>query len=693
MVSDLRSAFSIPNLRRAWQWLKTSGDASYKNYFRHIYRAYAIADEANLKMLRERLIKGMYEPTHATKIYHLKKSGIQRTITLLGIEDQIVYQALVNIIADQLFPVIKHRYHKEVFGNLLAGPRSKFFYVDWHKGYKHFSAAIRKIYDQGFVYTATFDLTAFYDSIDHAVLAHFLAEAGIQKEFIDLLCRYLKHWTARFLERRIYHGHGIPQGPPCSGFLSEVVLKYFDDRRPVKHSSWRYFRYVDDIRLFAKNEQDLRVLLVKLDLISKEIGLFPQTGKINIHKVKNIADEIKSISNPPEVTVGKASEDQDTLRRRINKLSPRYVVLNETRFKYVIGSAEPHSALSNRLIAVLRKRPHLYISVFHYLNRYKQFPEQLSRKLLDLLTDSAIYTAFVAAGLRSMRDRCHPYVQLDLNSFARTLIDESEYALSPELNTAAIEVLLVQNALSWEEILEHVRWNPEWWARSELIHSVDIRHYGKPSFEFLIKEFLVEAQMDVSIVAAELAATHDVDLGQRTYSFNPIAQIAFRKMGLISVVRSGRCPITNAMRDIFGVALSRINWKKLFGYHYKYAISKVIRLRAYSAIDASSWVNLLDTLHDDLLDSLFINEAGAIGTYTHGNIGGALASSTSRFALKFPVAQKVFSRIHEKRLESSLSHSVVRKTGRRTRFIEFEFINKTKSSLVRAYLEIWSNWI
>src|SRR5258706_9055668 len=109
MIKALKEAYELKNLRRAWRWLNTNTETQFKNYFRHIYRAYAIAAEENLRDLQKRLVDGTFQPTHATKLYFPKKSGIQRTFTLLTVEDQIVYQALVNVIADRLLPKIgKH---------------------------------------------------------------------------------------------------------------------------------------------------------------------------------------------------------------------------------------------------------------------------------------------------------------------------------------------------------------------------------------------------------------------------------------------------------------------------------------------------------------------------------------------------------------------------------------------------------
>ena len=96
---------------------------------------------------------------------------------------------------------------------------------------------------------------------------------------------------------------------------------------------FHYFRYVDDIRLFANNEKDLRRLLVALDLMSKDIGLFPQSAKIGIHKVADIERELKSISNPPEPAIKNRLVNQKRLFRRIVELTPHYSISDPTRFK------------------------------------------------------------------------------------------------------------------------------------------------------------------------------------------------------------------------------------------------------------------------------------------------------------------------------------------------------------------------
>jgi len=407
--------------------------------------------------LRNRLLKDSYQPTHPAKLRFPKKSGLQRTITLLNVEDQIVYQALVNVVADKLLPQIKPYYHNSVFGHLYAGKGSQFFYRSWRAGYRKFIKALRQAYEDGYMYTASFDLTACYDSIDHTVLKHFLLNLKIEPEFCDRLSRYLRHWTTILSWAPIYQGHGIPQGPVPSGLLAESVLRYFD-RNNVKASKFRYFRYVDDIRLFAKSVKELRNQLVDLDVSSKAIGLFPQSSKIDIHKVENIEDEIKSISNPLDEVAQEIEPDQRAVYKRIVELTPALKVQDETRFKYVLGVAAPSAKLSARLLVIVERQPHLFVSIFRHLSKSKTLPKSVSKQCLELLHENDFYPAFTARIVDTLRGRIHPSHHQELVKYCRRALDGSSKNNYPELRAAIVSVLLLAHAITWNQVKFNINW-------------------------------------------------------------------------------------------------------------------------------------------------------------------------------------------------------------------------------------------
>jgi len=84
------------NLERAWRWIRSNPDPGYKRYCAEQYSRFAVADDLIIDDLQDRLRREIYEPKHACKFLMPKKSGILRPYSILAVEDQIVYQALVN---------------------------------------------------------------------------------------------------------------------------------------------------------------------------------------------------------------------------------------------------------------------------------------------------------------------------------------------------------------------------------------------------------------------------------------------------------------------------------------------------------------------------------------------------------------------------------------------------------------------
>jgi reverse transcriptase-like protein len=391
------------NLNLAWQRLIRNNEAAYKNYFRDIYRCYNISINENLKQLNKDLKNDTYSAKYATKIYLPKKSGLLRTFTLLSVEDQIVYQAFINYIADKLIKYIESRYYNKIFGHIYAGPKSMYFYDDWKIGYRIFSSKIREAYKKGYIYTAHFDLTSFYDTIDYEVLKSMLGSIDVGRDISDYLCnKLLKKWTSTSTHKPLFHGHGIPQGPLSSGLLSEVILRHFDNKK-IPSKKLKYFRYVDDIRLFAKNRNDLRKQIVLLDVYSKEVGLFSQGSKITIREIKSIEYEIKSVSAPVEMEMLPISIKNDKIKEEIYRLSSGNKVSNETEFKYLISKINPDSRLILKLLKIIENQPYLYFGVFSVVSNVSKITNAIYNKCLSMLEEQEVYLTVLATLINSVK--------------------------------------------------------------------------------------------------------------------------------------------------------------------------------------------------------------------------------------------------------------------------------------------------
>jgi len=684
MTKDLKRAFSLQNLKLAWKWILSNPETKYKNYFRHIYRAYSIRSEDNLRDLSARLQQGVFDPTLPVRIYYPKQSGILRPYTLLAIEDQIVYQALANVVAPRLHARIRKRYGKLIFGNLYAGQDSTFFFQDWRRGYRAFTRAFLGGVRDGYRYTATFDLTAYFDSIDHDVLKHQLLKLNLEPEFCDYLNNLLRKWTACSNGARIEKRHGLPQGPLASALLADCVLKYFDDV-VSRTRSVKYLRYVDDIRILAKDEKGVRKKLVDLDFASKELGLFPQSAKIAIHLVTCATDEVKILDYGE--WPHRQSANQHALRREVVKLSSGYVVKkgNETRFKFLLTKIIPDAQMAKRLVEIVERQPHLSQSVFSCLQSSRALSLRASERCLNFLHEDILYPSVYAGLLRVLRHRYHPGIRNPLHRICRRLCRHSD----AELQAEAASILLVDNAIEWKTIKELMT-STSWWTRSVLLQHVRKDMIGKPSFDVLVRQQLKDNQADVALVAAITAAEQSVELPRPHKGMHKLAQISLKAAGLIGKISKGQCPVANAFAEVLDAPFLRtVNWRRISGKHYKAIIKRMGRWKGYASADPTAWVNLTDTINDLLLDSL--REQALLDVkHTLANFKDIM-DPNSPLIENYPRLLKAVRKTHEFRLLSDLSHPMNRRTQKYTRYITYREVQKLKKLLLEGYRELWEN--
>lgn len=223
---SMRDIAKQDNLLLAYNRLLTNPESTYKNFFRDTYSAYGMAISKNIALLHKK-VKSGYLPVDTVRVFMPKANGLSRMYTLMSIEDQIVYQAYANVLAEALVtnPKVKRRYKKSVFGNLYSNADSLFFYQKWQDSYKAYTKAIIKAYESGNKYIASFDLTACYDSINHHLLRTILRDkCHFSDNCADLFIQLLARWES---SDGLELATGIPQGPQASGIVAEAVLQEY----------------------------------------------------------------------------------------------------------------------------------------------------------------------------------------------------------------------------------------------------------------------------------------------------------------------------------------------------------------------------------------------------------------------------------------------------------------------------------
>jgi len=293
--NTLHTYFGEDNLTLAWERVVRWKDRATKDYFG--IKMFNHKLDENLKNLSNTIISGDYKPTRPQKFYVPKASKTQRTKSMLIIEDALVYQAIANVIAYRNFDKISDN-NNFVFGSVLTEEvkegtellnseeeKNLFFFKHYLGLYKKFADSVNKaILEDEVTHKFETDITGFFDSIPHYNLLNILGKKfNAEPEILDILSECLDCWSGT---RESYtFGVGIPQGSQPSFFLANILLHDLDNL--IKHDGYIYYRYMDDIRIYAFDEDDLINALVKIDKYLKGIGLSLNAKKTSIEKISS----------------------------------------------------------------------------------------------------------------------------------------------------------------------------------------------------------------------------------------------------------------------------------------------------------------------------------------------------------------------------------------------------------------------
>lgn len=689
MAGDYERMCSMANLARAYRWTQSNSEAYYKSFFRDAYAAYAGNSPGNLARLRRQLVRNAFQPSHASKIFLPKASGLLRPYTLLTVNDQVVYQACANIVADKLKPNIKKRYLKSIFGHLYAGKSSPFFYMKWQNGYRAFSNKVTAYIEDGYRHVANFDLTAFYDSIDHHVLKTILERLEVDDDLIHFLMTCLRRWTSANWSQdssAVYHGHGIPQGPLPSGLLSEVVLSYLDgkgERRPAK-----YLRYVDDIKLFAKSEAPLRQQLIDLDLATKDIGLFPQSSKINIRYVSDARSEIKSVSVPPEPALHPLPK-QDRIQDRILEIArtTNNLAENKTRFKYLLGRAAPSHRLNRRLMQIIERQPALSAPINNYIRRYERLPRRLAEGVCAFLEQKEIYHAVHAEMLMATIDNMPSGSRRRCADYCRKRVGRGEIRKRGEpqasLKAALWAWMLRENRVTYAEIESLLRGERDAWVVKDVIQHLRPDYIGAPSYERLINIATTLDNPDANRVAAVRIVEENLTLSADYGDISLAAKPDLFAGGKIKPIGKSPSMVGQVLSSVLVHDFGQFDWPRLLGGRHAHAERIAFSIQRHYETSIDACIVAIDSLCDLIFECLLgIHHP----TATYGHYGAMLTNPT--VSASIPTVCSNFKALHDLRCESITAHPRAKRSAGDTRRLKHEDLRKVRPGLIAAIREI-----
>jgi hypothetical protein len=673
----------------------------YKAFYRHLFPSYHLGLQVNLEDLIDDIRRERFKAEHPCVIYQPKQSGILRPLALLSLRDLIVYQALMNYIAVRFERQQSTYALTRSFGSLFAGKTSPFFYRSWKVCYREYNRALTAAYKFGNNYVADFDLVSFYELIDHNLLRKCLSRRVRTPEILDLLFDCLNEWTTDRAGAHIHHG--VPQGPEPSAFLADCFLFYFD---AFKFKNVHYFRYVDDIKLMAKDEVPLRRALLGLDLRSKALGLVPQAQKIECRKVRSLREALKAIPSGLLSAVASGPAKKDTqrrlrsmFRRSLLRKGRGYIIGDVTGFRFALARLKPHRHVLRRIAPLLVKHPYCSGVLANYVRKFprNRFAADI---LLNALRRDPTYDA-VAADYISAMDVCEPPVRY--TPYRRVIHTANRRSEEKSIQLRIASLTFRARRMTAVKAAALIARQRDLRVRGALIH----RLFG----DALSAPFRATACWN--LLEREISSA-DPDLARYVAGlmvpFWPWRQPAWRpprsanrsvKLLLLALGMRRRAPRKLGVLDAFFKEKMRISipitWRKALGRDWRDAEHRCVRLQKLEVGDPGAWVLMLDTFNEVLLHAFSKQHPNLRGRFVQ--LSGTSHHPDLGVWVKEPSLAQVLSRqirwwrdVHIARRQADLAHAKAKKTGVRTKPVSFKKADALRKRARAAWAEIIAEW-
>lgn len=695
------SLISMRNLELAWMRISTGRNLQHKRMFRHLYNAYEPGRRPNLALLHEKL-KGGWKATSPIRVYMPKASGLLRPLTLLSLDDQIVLQAVANQIAKQMGARRQAVERKVVFSNCLNHqPDSIFFLQDWRSTYHGFSDRLSRHLGSGNRWIAHFDLAAFYETISHRALQSIVSPAGGNSEIWEQIRDWFCVWTSAPGGIRV--DHGIPQGPIASDFIAEAFLLPLDEA--MLKLGIPYIRYVDDIRVLAKTENQVRRAAIVLETECRRWSLIPQSSKFIVSHANSLAEALGTLPSIAESTGRDLDENplDETSAVSIfrSALSGRPLrVTDKSRLRYVLYRSGPSRQVLNLALKMLPHHPEHIDAFSAFFQNYGKSPA-IMRSIKAWLQAGVLYdyvqgelwliastigTAddllelLPTARIQAKRRHLPFAMQRGLTAFLLSCRKAGVYSEFRALNSLRAKSPYIQSLLV--PYLTDDDYVPGGVATEML-------HLASPGPGIVLASEIVERGL---LIAA---------MGLRAGRLAPEVRNVFQGLGLIEGGRRVRFDqIGDVLRHTYGVPYSR-RWKSLLGANYQHALQLILSADNKFQSDRSGWLASQNSFNDALFRSFqaALNARrlpGALTTiYADGKLKtfGLLLDVNAAFARQFPDMATKLRATNERRNSIPDSHPFETKTGKQTRRLAVRERDALKAGLSDVYREViaWMN--
>lgn len=237
---------------------------------------------------------GVYKP-HRRSVLNVPKANFTLRYGLeTGISDRVLYHGLASFLVPFYDPLLPWNVFSHRLGD--KATKSRYLFRRAIPAWQDFVGVVKSSIDPGSVLLST-DLTNYFENIELSILQNLMTalikdlrasateKASIRSHLI-MLFDCLKYWC--FTETS-----GLPQNRDASSFLANIYMLPVD--RKMIELGYKYFRYMDDIKIVCRNIYEARLALKRLSLELREIRLSINSGKTQIINFENTEEIQKSL--------------------------------------------------------------------------------------------------------------------------------------------------------------------------------------------------------------------------------------------------------------------------------------------------------------------------------------------------------------------------------------------------------------
>jgi len=694
-AGDFKKLVSPENLMLAWNRVSTAGNLAYKRYFRQVFYAYEFASGQNIAGLHARMSGGSFKPGTPSRLFVPKGAGLNRSITLLHVEDQIALQAVANILAEKVRPRRHAVEGKVVFSNQLNSDKNSIFFLEtWRTCYRRYLDEIDRVYAKGYKWVAYCDLAAFYDTISHELLLKTVYPNTRTSPERETVCEWLKRWITPRVAWPLQHG--IPQGPQSSDFLAEIFLLPIDEAMS-KSRTHAYVRYVDDIRLFGKTELEVQASVQKLEGLCRDRGLIPQGKKFAIVELKSRQDALGTLPSIPSVG-GKSqptplmTEAQAVRHFRSGIGSRPLRVTDKSRLRYVLFRGPASPQIRKWVLQLMPHHPEHTEAFAAYLSQFRR-TKTMVNSCVDLLrftpspfVKGELFHLLAAWVTKAEAKRLLP--------IAQDLVKQKDAGVAG--GWGAMKFLCRAESVGLGDYSKLVLTQP-WLVQSLVMSGLPATTLFDPAF---VAKILERTAVEPGLAFAVEAMRHKKtfkSLGVRKSALPSQVLNVFVELGMIPGPHATVDPMAELLHARYRIPKTPV-WRAFFGGEYLHALQQLRQAGKLFNMGRSQWLNYQNSFNHAAFLALqgHLNRLGLPGACkTTSKAGelinfGNMLSAPHPFPTNRPVIAGAFDNANRRRNKLDSSHPYDSKTGSRNSALTKQEQTSLVTQLKAAFAEVLS---